>query len=307
MREAIRIKKDPCPVMNGTGKTDSRAVDGYGFTSRVNRGIAARDRRRILHAVYERFHRAEFISPDPLEVLYRYRDRLDREIAGIIASSLAYGRVAQILASVDTVLGRMGPSPRAFLEDTGSDDLREIFTGFKHRFTTDAELVAVLTGVRDTLRRHGSLQACFMRGIRAGDETTIPALAAFSRSLYPACGDESCSLIPDPARKSACKRLHLFLRWMVRCDEIDPGGWEYVDPAKLVIPLDTHMHRICRQLGMTERSQGDEKTALEITGVFREIMPEDPVRYDFSLTRLGMMKGDAGLTIEQYRRPNNTR
>ncbi|MRR38115.1 DUF2400 family protein, partial [bacterium] len=116
------------------------------------------------------------------------------------------------------------------------------------------------------------------------------ALHAFTRAILPhaACGSTS-SLIPDPGRKSACKRLHLYLRWMVRSDEIDPGVWTGISPDSLVVPLDTHMFRISGALGLTSRSQADEKAAREITAGFRKICPGDPVRYDFSLTRLGIL------------------
>jgi uncharacterized protein (TIGR02757 family) len=95
-------------------------------------------------------------------------------------------------------------------------------------------------------------------------------------------------LLADPRDKSACKRLNLYLRWMVRRDDVDPGGWEGVRPAQLVVPLDVHMHRIGRALGLTQRQQADCRTALEVTEAFRKISPEDPVKYDFALTRLGI-------------------
>jgi uncharacterized protein (TIGR02757 family) len=182
----------------------------------------------------------------------------------------------------------MGPSPRDFLERTGEHDLREIFRGFRHRFTTDEELTGLLTGAQKAIRRHGSLGACFRAGLSRGDDTTLPALAAFVREVDPLAHERASSLLPDPARGSACKRLHLFLRWMVRSDEIDPGGWSGISPAKLLIPLDTHMYRICSSLGMTSRAQADGRTAREITEAFKTVAPRDPVRYDFSLTRMGM-------------------
>lgn len=246
----------------------------------------------FLQEVFRRYHHARFISPDPLELVQLYHDPLDREIVGLIASSLAYGRVRTIIHSARNVLEPMGPSPRAFLEGTREKDLREIYRGFRHRFTTEEELTELLTGVRRVVGRYGSLEACFLAGLSGGDDTTRPALAAFVRELAPRVHERPGSLLPDPAKGSACKRLHLFLRWMVRADEIDPGLWTGVSPAQLLVPLDTHMHRICSSLGMTSRAQADEKTVREITGRFRAIVPQDPVRYDFSLTRMGMRGGD---------------
>lgn len=247
------------------------------------------DNRIFLQEVFRRYHRAEFISPDPLEFLYRYEAPCDREIVGLIASSLAYGRVSQIIRSAGLVLERLGNSPRAFLEDANEAVLKDAFCGFKHRFTTDNELVDLLLGIQRAIRRYGSLMSCFLAGLSPGDETTIPALSAFYKEINIRSSAQYSSLMPQPAKMSACKRLHLFLRWMVRSDEIDPGVWGNVSPAKLIVPLDTHMHRICRRLGMTSRAQADMRTAREITEGFRRISPEDPVRYDFALTRLGIL------------------
>jgi uncharacterized protein (TIGR02757 family) len=275
----------PVHAGNGPARAQERGARGRGC---LEGSMSRPEALAFLQEVFRRYHHARFISPDPLELLYHYRDGFDREIVGLIASSLAYGRVGQIIKSSQAVLGRMGPSPRAFLEDTGERDLREIFRGFKHRFTTADELTDLLVGARAVIRRHGSLGACFLAGHSRQDDTTLPALAAFVRELDPQVRERASSLLPDPAKGSACKRLHLFLRWMVRSDEIDPGGWAGVPAAKLVVPLDTHMYRICSSLGMTSRAQADEKTAREITEGFRSVAPRDPVRYDFSLTRMGM-------------------
>jgi uncharacterized protein (TIGR02757 family) len=262
--------------------------------NRVNKPLGEQisllDNRAFLDEVFEKYHHAEFISPDPLEFLHHYDDPLDREIVGLISSSLAYGRVCQILKSVRGVLYKMGQSPRAFLEETPEADIRDIYYGFKHRFTTDVELIDLLMGIRHVIRIHGSLHRCFITGLSAGDETTLPALCSFVREIYPHAENGSNSLIPDPGKKSACKRLHLFLRWMVRSDEIDPGGWDSVSPAQLIVPLDVHMFRISTMLGLTSRPQADERTAREITAGFRGINRKDPVMYDFSLTRLGILR-----------------
>ena len=234
------------------------------------------------------------VHPDPLEFLYRYPDIADREVAGMVASSLAYGRVARILVSVSEVLKRMGDSPAGFLRNSTPRSLGHAFSGLKHRFTTGEEVAGMLLGVRRVIGRYGSLNACFARGLDPDDETVIPALTRFTSELTGSPGCSHGSLLPSPERGSACKRLHLFLRWMVRSDEVDPGGWTGVAPSRLVVPLDTHMHEISMALGLTRRKQADRRTALQVTAAFREVSPEDPVRYDFSLTRLGIRK-DASL------------
>ena len=152
----------------------------------------------------------------------------------------------------------------------------------------------MIWGAGRMIRRHGSLGRRFAAGLGAADETVIPALASFVDELARSSGRGLEHLVPRPERGSACKRLNLYLRWMVRSDEVDPGGWKDIDPARLIVPLDTHMYRICRSLGMTERKVADMRAALEVTAAFREIVPEDPVRYDFALTRLGIRR-DADL------------
>ena len=244
--------------------------------------------------LYRQYNRREFVHPDPLEFLYHYEDLCDREIVAFVASSLAYGRVAHILKSVSSVLERMGPSPSVFLKRASLKTMRQSFSGFKHRFTNGEKFSAMLFGVKQILERRGSLQACFSAGLNDDDDTILPALSAFTRELS-VCADNNLEhLVPSPIKGSACKRLNLFLRWMVRSDEVDPGGWEDVPVSKLIVPVDTHMHRICKLLGFTARNQAHMGTATEITEAFRTIAPEDPVRYDFSLTRLGIRK-DANL------------
>ena len=241
-----------------------------------------------LEQLFSLYQGRQWVHPDPLEFLYLYSDDRDREIVGLIASALAYGRVAQILKSVSAVLEKMGPSPANFLLSSTDAGLEKIFSGFKHRFTTAQDLIDLLCGARTVCKRFGSIHGCFVAAHRDQHDTVYEALCFLAGELGRANSRTSNSLLPLPARGSACKRLHLFLRWMVRQDDVDPGGWDHVSPSKLIVPLDTHMHRICSQLGMTGRKQGDLKTAMEITRAFRKLAPEDPVKYDFVLTRLGI-------------------
>lgn len=249
---------------------------------------SADPRRRFLEHVYSLYHKTGFIHPDPLEFLHRYPHVQDREVVGLVASSLAYGRVGQILRSVTSVLEGMGDSPGLFIERTSREDLRERFRGFKHRFTTADELVDLLSATGKVISAYGSLHACFLEGFDHRHPDVTEALAAFVQRIRDHMEPVENSLLPCPERKSACKRLYLFLRWMVREDDVDPGGWKGISPSKLIVPVDVHMHRIGIVLGMTDRRQADLRTAMEITEGFRKIVPDDPVRYDFSLTRIGI-------------------
>jgi len=237
-----------------------------------------------LESLYRTYNKRKYVHPDPLEFLYNYPDVRDREIAGLIASSLAYGRVAQILKSVERILTKMGPSPYRFILKTKPVAFRKIYCGFKHRFTTHCDIGDLLSALHSILKEYGSLNECFTAGMNKNDGTVIPALDNFLEKLDCTGG----YLIPLPRRGSACKRMHLYLRWMVRKDNVDPGGWKGLSPSKLIVPLDTHMANIGKTLGMTKRKSADQKMALDITNFFRKISPHDPVRYDFTLTRFGI-------------------
>lgn len=238
--------------------------------------------------LYDDYNKRDLVHPDPLEFLYLYPRKEDREIVGIVASSLAYGRVWQILKSVKKVLDPMGESPRAFLENKGKKDLLETYSAFKHRFTTGEDIALLLSGAKTAIRKYGSLEKCFDAFFKISHEDVVPALENFVREISAEFPERSNYLMPLPSRKSACKRLHLFLRWMVRCDEVDPGGWNSIPPSKLLIPLDTHMNKICFALDFTRNKNAGCKAVMEITESFKRINPEDPVKYDFSLTRFGI-------------------
>jgi uncharacterized protein (TIGR02757 family) len=179
-------------------------------------------------------------------------------------------------------------SPSSYLKNVTRKILEKDYTGFKHRFIKENDLVSMMLGIKDVILRYGSLGACFDSCMKEEDSTIFPALSKFVGELKAVSNDNGNRLLPSPSNKSACKRLNLYLRWMVREDRVDPGGWVNIPTKKLIIPLDTHMHKIGLILGFTKRKQNDLKTALEITNAFRKFSPDDPVKYDFALTRLGI-------------------
>jgi uncharacterized protein (TIGR02757 family) len=252
----------------------------------MNRSSALKDQ---LEEIYTCYNRREYVHPDPLEFLYRYDCTGDREIAGLVASSLAYGRVNQILKSTGTVLDSLGSSPSAFLMNCELQSLQMILGNFKHRFTQGDQMAAFLHAVSTIQRDYGLLGTFFgillekQSYIEALNELTVEIL--FRMGEY---GENSCHLLPKPSMGSACKRLHLFMRWMVRQDDVDPGGWNMIPASQLIVPVDVHMFRVGKCLGFTERKSADGKTAMEITDGFKTVCPDDPVRYDFSLTRFGI-------------------
>ncbi|MHC4436252.1 MAG: TIGR02757 family protein [Planctomycetota bacterium] len=257
--------------------------------------------RNVLKKLYKRYNRRELISPDPLQFVYHYSEPADMEIAAFLASALAYGRVEQIEKSLDNLLGRLGDSPYEFV--IGFDKKkRRALKDFKHRFTTGDDISDLLMLFRKIISRHGSLERYFARGYSPGDKNIIPALSEFCNSLLNihAVGHKGQTsrglkyLLVSPAGGSACKRLNLFLRWMVRDDDFDTGLWKSIDKAKLIVPVDVHMSRLCKILGLYDRKTVSLPAAIEITESFAEIEPADPVKYDFALSRIGILENCNG-------------
>jgi len=240
-----------------------------------------------LNKIYGQYNRKTLISPDPLEVLSNYKAIGDREIAGLIASSLAYGRVEQILKAVNYVLDILGKHPKQFILKNPNAKLKILFSNFKYRFTTSNEIYNLIIGIKKTIIKHGSLNKAFLANFDKTDATVIKAQSAFIAKLIKAGGNMP-SLIPAPNKKSAFKRLNLYMRWLVRKDAVDPGGWTGIDKSKLIIPLDTHMHKIALNLCLTKSKTANLKSALEITQNFARLCRQDPVKFDFALTRFGI-------------------
>lgn len=246
--------------------------------------------RKYLEETYRLYNRPEFIHPDPLEFVWRYKSGADREIVGLTAACLAYGNVTQILKSVEKVLSPMGASPAAWLKKSPAAVIKKAFTSFKHRFTTGAELAVFLLNIKKAVETRGSLEKLFTEGYVKDEPDVEGAIYKFVNSFNSlGCAP---SLTPCPEHKSSFKRVNLFLRWMVRKDAVDPGVWTEVSPSKLIIPLDTHMRQVSMGMGITARKDTSMKTAAEITAYFRKIEPSDPVKYDFALTRAGIRKNN---------------
>jgi len=243
--------------------------------------------KKFLDELYSRYNDKKYIHPDPLEFLYKYDKASEREVAGLIAASLAYGQVKQILKSVGYVLEKLGPKPSEFLKSADSSYIHSVFTGFKHRFTTGFEISEFLLNIGSALRKFGTLNECFLSGYNQ-DKEILPAILNFVKEIRMGKCDCYNSLVPMPTGKCAYKRLNLYLRWMIRKDNVDCGCWEGIPPNKLIVPLDIHMHRVSVQYGFTERKQADFTTATQITESLKEFDPEDPVKYDFALTRPGI-------------------
>ena len=187
---------------------------------------------------------------------------------------------------VESILKKLGSNPFDFLMDQTKKDIANNFKGFKYRFANETHLTNLLWGIRKVLNGFNSLENCYYSGWSPEDDTVLPGLTFLSEQITE--NKEVGHLLADPKKKSACKRSLLFLRWMIRKDLVDPGGWDKASPSQLIVPLDTHMYKIGTMLGFTKRKSQDIKTALEITHGFKKILPSDPVKYDFCLTRFGI-------------------
>lgn len=231
---------------------------------------------------------------DPVRFVHRFPDPADREVVALFAALLAYGRADLIGRALEDVVARIGPRPARAAESDDEAAALARFAGFTYRLTRGPDLARLWLGAGAARREHGSLGAAFRKGDDPSAADLRPALAAFRDLLVaPTSGHPHRRafehFFPDPRRGSACKRLCMLLRWMVRGpDGIDLGLWRDLDPRRLTIPLDTHVHRLGRYLGLTARAQSDWRTAAEITAALRALDPDDPLRYDFALAHLGI-------------------
>lgn len=236
---------------------------------------------------------------DPIQIVRRYPRLDDREIVAFLAAGLAFGRVASVMASIESVCAAIGPGPAAFVR--GFDPARDEsgLRAIGHRWTRGDDLVGLVWTLRQLILAHGSLERSFGADLDPSAPDVEGALEAFSGraraiDVRPAYGRRprrpgSHYFFSRPSTGSACKRLNLFLRWMVRQDATDPGGWTTVPARQLVVPLDTHTIRVGKCLRLTRRASPGWKMASEITAALRKFDPDDPVRYDFALCHLSMM------------------
>ncbi len=228
----------------------------------------------------------------------------DREVAGFVAAALAYGRQAQILRSTEQVLAWLGPRPAREVLRLDLSRARRDLGSFSHRFNTGGDVALMLMILRRLLEKHGSLNAAFLEGYDESHQDIGLALTRFCRAALehepglPECAKPEGGagvrfFFPSPEDGSACKRLNLFLRWMIRKDDVDLGLWSGIPTSKLVVPLDTHVARASRELGLSRRKSPDWTMALEVTARLRRLDPEDPVRYDFALFNWGLQRSAA--------------
>ena len=267
------------------------------------RGISAARVAKLrgpLERLYRRYDYDARVASDAIQYPARYRDPMDREIVALLSACLAYGRVSLFGAWLARLLDWLGPSPRAFVERFDPERDGPRFASFHYRFTRGRDVAASVLAIHRLVERHGSLRAAFVAGYSADEPDIRPALQRFATSILeqdfrpvgmprPTRGFRH--LFPDPATGGACKRWHLFLRWMVRRDAPDFGDWRDVSPSKLLIPLDTHIANMAHAIRLTRLRTRTGRMAADITSTLRRLDPGDPVKYDFALCHT-RMRGD---------------
>lgn len=256
----------------------------------------ARELRRLSDAYGPRL-----LDSDPVARVHRFRDPADQEAAGFLASALAFGRVASIRRGVEDLLARLGPAPAAAIAQDSDRSRARRLRGFRYRWIGESSMGAALRTLQGWILEAGSLSGAFRRLDRGEGHAgaLIEEVARDAEARGPARDPGYRFLFPAPSRGSPCKRICLFLRWMARpADGVDLGCWTWLATGRLVIPLDTHLAFMGRALGLTRRPRGDFRAALEITGALARVDAADPVRFDWALSRLGIL----GLCNHRYDR-----
>ncbi|MGE3958322.1 MAG: TIGR02757 family protein [Vicinamibacterales bacterium] len=250
-----------------------------------------------LDRLYDSFNMADS-AVDPIQIVRRYSTAADQEIVAFCAAGLAFGRVSSVMHSIERVALAMGPSPAAFVRQFEPALHGAPLRDFVHRWIRGRDIIALLWVLRQMLERSGTIEGFFLEGDPGGEDVR-EALESFSsramalnlRAAYgrvpvrPGVG----YFFPRPSGGSGCKRLNLFMRWMVRRDALDLGTWSRVSPSRLIVPLDTHIIRVGRCLKLTRYTSPGWPMALDITRALRVLDAADPVKYDFSVCHLGMM------------------
>lgn len=246
-----------------------------------------------LDSCVTKFNCPDFISADPISIPHRFTRLQDIEIMGFWVAILAWGRRKTIINKASELIDLMGGQPYDFILHHKEKD-RKAFLNFKHRTFQTTDTLYFLEFLQQYYRKHSSLEDAFTLHLHPGDTTTENALIGFRQLFFslPDAPQRTQKHIASPARNSACKRLNMFLRWMVRQDDkgVDFGLWKKIKPAQLQMPLDVHVERVARRLGLIARKQRDWKTVVELTDRLRAFDPDDPVKYDFALFGIGVLE-----------------
>ena len=247
---------------------------------------------QLLEAAVDQYNHPDFIESDPISIPHQFSLKQDREIMGFWTAMLAWGQRKTIINNANKLVELMDGAPYDFVLHHQEED-RKVFLDFKHRTFQATDTLYFLEFFQHYYRHHDSLEDAFARHLSPTSLNTESALAGFQSLFFdlPDAPERTRKHIPTPLRGSTCKRLNMFLRWMVRKDNkgVDFGVWGRISPSQLLIPLDVHVDRVARNMGLLERKQTDWQAVLELSEVLRSFDPADPVKYDFALFGMGVL------------------
>ena len=248
----------------------------------------------FLDSKVELYNLPLFIKDDPVSIPHRFTKQQDIEIAGFFAALLAWGNRKSIINSCNTLLKLMDDAPHEFCLHHDVKDLKRL-ASFKHRTFNDTDLLCLVQFLKLHYTKYTSLETAFSKWMQPGDASVENALTGFHNYVFSNKDyftERTRKHIATPAKKSACKRLNMYLRWMVRQDNkgVDFGLWKTIRASQLICPLDVHVSRVARRLNILKRTQNDWQAATELTNFLKLLDAEDPVKYDYALFGLGVIE-----------------
>ena len=247
----------------------------------------------FLEEKYLIYNTPEFITSDPISIPRRFSKLQDIEIAGFLAATIAWGQRPTIIRNAGRLMEWMDGAPHEFVLNHSLSDLKP-FKEFVHRTFNSSDILYFIRALRHIYGKHNSMENAFLLPGKWKEPDTQNAIIRFRNLFFSIRHPErSRKHVSDPASGSAAKRLHMFLRWMVRQDKagVDFGIWKNIPSSALLCPLDVHSGNVARKLGLLKRTQNDRRAVEELTAALRRLDPMDPVRYDFALFGLGVFEG----------------
>lgn len=240
--------------------------------------------KKNLDKLYLEYNQKKYIEYDPIKYVYRFKDKTEQELVALVSSSLSFGRVKQIFKAMDNFLLICKNKPLDYVLNLPPKASEELET-FQYRFVNGPDLFNLLNKAKILINRHVSIGNFIKKNYDKGQFLKLPEkfIQNFQNVNY---------LIPSKFKTSACKRLFMYFRWMVRKDNIDLGLWDFIDPGELIIPLDTHIFQTSKHYGLTNKNSASLTTAIEITNKLKEFSSDDPVKYDWALSHIGIIKNN---------------
>lgn len=251
-----------------------------------------REIKPYLDEINDRVEQPDYIVDDPVQFIHAFTEKKDQEIAGFFAATMAWGRRDIVISKVENLLKRMDYNPYQFVMNYDQREFSRLQT-FKHRTFKPIDIHGMLLSLKEIYSKHEHFEAFWKLCYHQSKRENRPLMALFHHNFFAGCEDLASRTrkhISNPEKGSTCKRLYMFLRWMIRKDSpVDIGIWDFIDPSELLIPFDVHVARQTRKFGLVSRKSNDFKTVQQLTQTLKILNPNDPVRYDYALFGLGAL------------------